>query len=67
MVGLTGPVERSRAGAQAVATVLGIRELSPGLPLMAVSRTILRAKDLLLVTDNCEHLLGACAQLIGRC
>ncbi|HEY1297130.1 MAG TPA: helix-turn-helix domain-containing protein, partial [Chloroflexota bacterium] len=47
---------------QAVATALNIRE-SPGhLPLVTVS-TALRQRRSLLLLDNCEHLLDACAQV----
>ncbi len=49
---------------QAVAMVINLSE-SPGMSLKVVLTDYLRAKELLLVIDNCEHLLGACAQLIG--
>ncbi|MCI0474608.1 MAG: NB-ARC domain-containing protein, partial [Anaerolineales bacterium] len=49
---------------QSVAMVFNLSE-SPGMPLIAVLTDYLRAKELLLVVDNCEHLLGACAQLVG--
>ncbi|MCI0475311.1 MAG: NB-ARC domain-containing protein, partial [Anaerolineales bacterium] len=49
---------------QAVATVFNLSE-SPGISLIAVLTNYLRAKDCLLLLDNCEHLLGACARLIG--
>jgi len=35
----------------------------PGLPLMAVLTDYLRGKQLLLILDNCEHLVEACARL----
>jgi predicted ATPase/DNA-binding CsgD family transcriptional regulator len=47
---------------QAVAQTLGVREV----PIQALSETLanhLRAKELLLVIDNWEHLITACAQL----
>jgi len=47
---------------QAVAQVLGVRE-SPGEPLTESVKNFLREKQLLLVLDNCEHLIPACAQL----
>src|SRR5207244_11132103 len=47
---------------QAVASVLGARE-EPGRPLTATLTEYLRPKSLLLVLDNCEHLLSASAQL----
>src|SRR5262245_23669689 len=47
---------------EAVATALGVRE-EPGRPLVATLADALRPKRLLLVLDNCEHLLAACAAL----
>jgi predicted ATPase/class 3 adenylate cyclase len=46
----------------AVATVLAVRE-EPGVPLPQTLAQHLKAKHLLLVLDNCEHLLSACAAL----
>jgi predicted ATPase/class 3 adenylate cyclase len=48
---------------QTVAAALGVRE-SGGRPILAVLTGYLRGKDLLLILDNCEHLVGACAQLV---
>src|SRR5437016_886728 len=47
---------------QTVASALGVRE-EPGRPLWETLRDYLRPKALLLLLDNCEHLLSACAQL----
>jgi non-specific serine/threonine protein kinase len=47
---------------QALASTLGVREQA-GRPLMETLADHLQAKCLLLVLDNCEHLLAACAQL----
>jgi predicted ATPase/DNA-binding SARP family transcriptional activator len=47
---------------QAVAQALGVRE-SPGQSLTESVKNFLREKELLLVLDNCEHLIAACAQL----
>jgi predicted ATPase/DNA-binding winged helix-turn-helix (wHTH) protein len=47
---------------QAVARVLDVRE-QPGRGLMASLQHQLRAQDLMLVLDNCEHLIDACAEL----
>jgi predicted ATPase/class 3 adenylate cyclase len=47
---------------QAVAAAVGVRE-DPGRPLVATLADALRPKRLLLVLDNCEHLLEACARL----
>src|SRR4051794_29536344 len=47
---------------QAVASVLGVKE-SPGTKLADSLVQYLETRNLLLVPDNCEHLLGACASL----
>src|SRR5512137_1333723 len=47
---------------QAVASALGLRE-EKGQPLMTMLTDYLHAKTLLVVLDNCEHLIEACAQL----
>jgi predicted ATPase/DNA-binding SARP family transcriptional activator len=48
---------------QQVAQVLGLRE-SPNLPLVEILCNHLRKTDVLLLLDNCEHLLPACAELV---
>lgn len=47
---------------RAVASALGVRE-SPPQPLLETLAHFLRGRHLLLVLDNCEHLLDACAKL----
>ncbi len=47
---------------QAVATVLGIKE-DAGRPVAEALNRTLRDRSLLLVLDNCEHLVQACAEL----
>jgi predicted ATPase len=47
---------------QTVARVLGVRE-QPGQPILTTLLNALKARRLLLVLDNCEHLLDACAHL----
>jgi predicted ATPase/class 3 adenylate cyclase len=47
---------------QTIAAIFGLREL-PNMPLQGVITDYLRAKELLLILDNCEHLVDACAQL----
>lgn len=47
---------------QIVATTLHLRE-QPGHTILEVLQDYLRDKQLLLVLDNCEHLIEACAQL----
>lgn len=46
----------------AVASGLGVRE-QPGRPITDTLAAALRARPLLLVLDNCEHLVASCAQL----
>jgi len=50
---------------QAVAAVLGVRE-GPGRPLLDGLLISLEPRSLLLVLDNCEHLVDACARLAER-
>ena len=47
---------------QAVASVLGARE-TPGAPLLETLAEYLGPRHTLLVLDNCEHLIDACASL----
>jgi predicted ATPase len=47
---------------QEVATAVGVRE-EPGRPLAATLTDALKPQRRLLVLDNCEHLLDACARL----
>ena len=51
--------------AQAVAGVLGVRG-EPGQPLETGLIAYLQARTTLLLLDNCEHLLAACAALVER-
>lgn len=46
-----------------VARVLGVQEI-PGQPVESALPAWLRARQLLLVLDNCEHLVDACARLV---
>ena len=50
---------------QAVAKALRVQE-TPGLPLLEGLLEYLHDKQLLLVLDNCEHLIAACAALVER-
>ena len=50
---------------QAVATAVGVRE-RPGQSLVETLSEALRVRHLLLVLDNCEHLVGACSSLADR-
>jgi predicted ATPase len=56
------PLSDSTLVPQTVATLLGVRE-EPGRPLTATLVEALKPKKLLVLLDNCEHLLTACAQL----
>ena len=47
---------------QAVASTLGVRE-RPGSSLTEALSDYLRTRKLLLILDNCEHLIEACAEL----
>jgi predicted ATPase len=47
---------------QAVASTLGLRE-QPGRSLTVALSNYLASKQVLLVLDNCEHLIEACAEL----
>ena len=49
---------------RAVATALGVHE-QPDRSMADVLADALRSQRLLLVFDNCEHLVGACADLIS--
>ncbi|MBP2329055.1 non-specific serine/threonine protein kinase [Kibdelosporangium banguiense] len=51
--------------AQSVADALGLRDQSVRSPL-AVVADYLRDKELLLVLDNCEHLLEACGLVVAK-
>ena len=53
-----------RLVSQAVLEALGARE-EAGRPLLATLSDYLKARHVLLVVDNCEHLIAACATLAG--
>ena len=57
-----GPLRRPDLVAQAVAAAAGVTE-QPGTPLVETLVDSLREKRLLLVLDNCEHLVEACGTL----
>ena len=59
------PVRDPAQVAAVVAAALGVRE-QPGVPVAgAVARAVAR-QQLLLVLDNCEHVIGAAAELCAR-
>jgi predicted ATPase/DNA-binding CsgD family transcriptional regulator len=51
--------------AAVVATALGVRDLPAVATADALARALAR-RQLLLVLDNCEHVIGAAAELCGR-
>jgi predicted ATPase/DNA-binding SARP family transcriptional activator len=55
-------IERPSAIPQALAAALGVIE-QPGRPLMETITAALASDHALLLLDNCEHLIGACAEL----
>jgi len=57
-----GSIEDPQLVVQAVFAGLGLQDVSSGLSLSTLSR-YLEAKRMLLVLDNCEHLLDSCASL----
>jgi predicted ATPase/class 3 adenylate cyclase len=56
------PVSSPELVPQALASVLGVHE-DQSRPLVAALQDHLQPKTILLLFDNCEHLLEACAQL----
>ncbi len=63
LVELAELTEPSRV-ADAVASVVGLPAAQPGDRVEAL-KEYLRHKQMLLVFDNCEHLVGACAELLS--
>ena len=62
LAGRIGVCIGSRPCSASDGDVLGVRE-DQGRPLIAALQDHLEAKTMLLLLDNCEHLLEACAQL----
>jgi predicted ATPase/DNA-binding CsgD family transcriptional regulator len=58
------PVGDPARVAAAVAAALGVRE-QPGVPAGEAVARVLARRQLLLVLDNCEHVVGAAAALCG--
>jgi predicted ATPase/DNA-binding SARP family transcriptional activator/DNA-binding CsgD family transcriptional regulator len=56
------PLSEPELVPQAVATTLGVRE-QPGSPLLDALLDALRDREMLLILDNCEHLIDAAARL----
>jgi predicted ATPase/class 3 adenylate cyclase len=59
------PQTDARLVPQAVASVLGVKE-EAGHPVVEALAKYVKDRQLLLVLDNCEHLVPACAELAKR-
>ena len=59
------PVQDPARVPAVVAVALGVRE-QPGVPAAAAVARVLARQQLLLVLDNCEHVIGAAAALCAR-
>lgn len=57
------PISDPELVPSAVGAVLGVKE-EPGRPLSATLLDFLRDRYLLLILDNCEHLVDACAKIV---
>jgi predicted ATPase/DNA-binding SARP family transcriptional activator len=57
------PLADSELVAQTLASVVGVRE-EKGRPLMSSVSNFLRSRQMLIVLDNCEHVIDACARLV---
>ena len=64
------PVQDPEQVAAVVAAALGVRE-QPGVPVAETLARVLARQQVLLVLDNCEHVLaaaaGLCAELVAAC
>ena len=58
------PVAEPGLVARTAATALGVRE-APGRPVLDTLIDAIRDRDLLMILDNAEHVLGAVAELAG--
>ena len=57
------PLSEGELVVQAVAQALGVSQ-QPARPLAATLMDALKSRNMLLVLDNCEHLIDACAELV---
>jgi predicted ATPase/DNA-binding CsgD family transcriptional regulator len=60
-----GEVRQAELVPAAIATVVGVDE-EPGRPLTETLADAIRHRQALLVLDNCEHLVSACASICQR-
>ncbi|MCA1643976.1 MAG: tetratricopeptide repeat protein [Chloroflexi bacterium] len=59
------PLTDASLVSQTIATTLGIRDV-PGRPFPDALTDYLRRRDILLILDNCEHVIDACAQVADK-
>lgn len=59
------PLADERLVPQAVASVLGVKE-EAGRPVLEALEKYVKDRQLLLILDNCEHLVHACAELAKK-
>ena len=59
------PLADARLVPQAVASVLGVKE-EAGRPVLEALEKYVKDRQLLLILDNCEHLVHACAELAKK-
>lgn len=59
------PLSDPRLVAQAIASALDVKE-DPARPLIDVLQRAIADRRILLVLDNCEHVVGACAEVVAR-
>ena len=59
------PQTDARLAPQSVASVIGVKE-EAGHPVVEALTKYVKDRQLLLVLDNCEHLVQACAELVKR-
>jgi predicted ATPase len=57
------PLASGELVASTVAAAIGVRE-GPGQPILTTLLSVLRKRRLLIVLDNCEHLIADCARLV---
>ena len=58
------PLADAALVSQTVATVVGIRDV-PGRPPLDALTDYLRSRHMLLLLDNCEHVIDACAHVVA--
>jgi predicted ATPase/class 3 adenylate cyclase len=58
-----GPIRDAEMVVETVASVFQVRQQSSSQPLIELLTQYLRHRQLLLILDNCEHLIEACAHL----